>query len=150
MKDVSETNAALRRLLQNVCDIQIHPIPLDRLRLVTFVDSSLGNCPDGGSQNAHMVCAADKSINEGKEADISILTYKSHKMARVASATLMVEANAMSEGLAESEWVCTWIGLARDYTYDMRKRNLLNREFEVQTVMSDTNKDLHSVVTDAK
>ena len=62
-----------------------------------------------------MVCAVDKSIHEDKEAELSILCYKSHEMQR-------------------AEWVASWIGLAKDLNYDLRKRHELNREIKVTTI----------------
>ena len=64
---------------------------------------------------------------EGHDAEISPIAYKSHHMNRAGSATLLVESNAMSEGLAEAEWVASWIGLVKDLHYDLRKRLTLNR-----------------------
>ena len=90
--------------------------------LLLFADSSLGNAPGGSSQIAHMICAADVDILRGKEADVSPLTYTSHHMSRAGSATLLVEASAMSEGLADAEWAASWIGLVKDLHYDLRKR----------------------------
>ena len=133
---MQEANACLRRLLQAEASITIKPIPLHRLRLLLIGDSSLGNTKGGTSQLAHMVCAADLSILANQEADVSVLTYTSHKMDRSGSSTLLVEANAMSEGLADAEWVASWIGLAKDYRYDLRKRDLLNREFRITSIMS--------------
>ena len=101
IKDLQEANAALKRLLQNDVPVKIKPIPLDRLRLLMFADSSLGNASGGASQLARMTCACDKDLLEGKEADISILTWKSHKMSRAGANTLFCESNAMSEGLAD-------------------------------------------------
>ena len=43
VKDLTNSNAALRRLLQNDTPLRIKPIPLHRLALLTFSDSSLGN-----------------------------------------------------------------------------------------------------------
>jgi hypothetical protein len=152
VKDLQEANACLRRLLQAEATITIKPIPLSRLKLLVIGDSSLGNTSGGTSQLAHMVCAADVSILEGKEADVSVLTYQSHRMARAGSSTLLVEANAMSEGLADAEWVASWIGLAKDLSYDMRKRDLLNREFKITSIMStedETQMNL-AAITDAK
>ena len=99
-----------------------------------------------------MVCAADLSILENREADVSVSTYHSHKMNRSGSSTLLVEANAMSEGLADAEWVASWIGLAKDYRYDLRKRDLLNREFRITSIMStdDDSQMNMAAITDAK
>ena len=108
VKDLQEANAALRRLLQQgEVNIVIRPIPLERLRLVVFVDASLGNASGGSSQLAHMVCAVEKSIHEGKDATISPLCYHSHKSTRSGSSTLLVESNSMSEALADCEWVAS-------------------------------------------
>ena len=75
------------------------------------------------TQIAHITCAVDKSIHEGAEADCSILTHKSHKNPRSGSSTLLLEANSMSEGLADCEWVASWIGFVKDLRYDLRKRD---------------------------
>ena len=65
VRDLTAANAALRRLIQNDVPIQIKPIPLERLGLLTFSDSSLGNAGQGKTQLANMVCAVDKSIHFG-------------------------------------------------------------------------------------
>ena len=152
INDLQEANACLRRLLQAEAAIIVRPIPLGRIRLLLLGDSSLGNTKGGTSQLAHMVCAADASILEGKEADVSVLTYQSHRMARAGSSTLLVEANAMSEGLADAEWVASWIGLVKDLNYDLRKRDLLNREFKVTSIFSseDDSQMNMAAITDAK
>ena len=112
VKDLQEANASLRRLLQAEATITIKPIPMERLKLLVIADSSLGNTSGGTSQLAHMVCAADVSLLQGEEADVSVLTYKSHRMTRSGSATLLVKANAMSVALADAEGVASWVGLA--------------------------------------
>ena len=73
-------------------------------------------------------------------------------MARAASATLNVEATALSEGLAEVERVATWFGLARDPGYLVRSRDTLNREFAACSIISEK-EDSHiemAAITDAK
>jgi len=152
IKDLQEANACLRRLLQAEAIIIIRPIPLDRLKLLHIGDSSLGNTKGGTSQLAHMICAADVSILDGHEADVSVLTYQSHRMTRSGSSTLLVEANAMSEGLADAEWVASWIGLVKDFNYDLRKRHLLNREFKITSIISTDDESQMNIaaITDAK
>ena len=80
VKDLTNSNAALRRLLQNDTPLRIKPIPLHRLGLLTFSDSSLGDAGQGKAQFANMVCGVDKEIHLGKEVDVSILVYRSHKI----------------------------------------------------------------------
>ena len=48
-----------------------------------------------------IVAATDDKLMRNEPAPVSILSFKSHRMARAASATMAVEANALSEGLAE-------------------------------------------------
>ena len=98
-KDLVEANAALRRLLQSDANIRIWSIPLEDLRVLLFSDSSLANASGGTCQLAHMVFAADREIFDGADTRVSILTYKSHRMHRAGSSTLLVEYNAMSEDL---------------------------------------------------
>lgn len=99
-----------------------------------------------------MVCAVHQTIREGKEADISCLKNKSHKTHRAGSSMLLVEANGLSEGLADSERVVSWIGLAKSTTYDMRKRHELNREIQKTAVIRDKDSALKDLVavTNAK
>ena len=95
------------------------------------------------------MCVADKRILEGEEADVSILTWQSHKTTKSGGSTLLVEFGAMSEGLAEAEWVASWLGLAKDLNYDLRKRSTLNREIRVTSIMTE-NDNLHiNSATDA-
>ena len=114
MKDLQEANAALRHLLAAEASITIKPIALERLKLLVIADSSLSNTGRRTSQLAHMICAADVSLLAGEEAEVSVLTYKSHRMGRSGSSTLLVEAYAMPEALADAEWVASWFGLAKD------------------------------------
>jgi hypothetical protein len=153
VRDLQEANAALRRLLQAEATITIRSIPLERIRLVVVSDASLGNASGGNSQLAHLIGAADESILCGEEADFSLLCYKSHCMGRAASSTLMVEANALSEGLAEAEYVATWIGLARDEHFNMRERDNNNRKLQISSIMSSDDDALKyrvAAVVDAK
>ena len=107
VKDLIEASAALRRLKEADATITIKSIPFDRLRLAALCDSGLDTkgVGQGRSQTGNMICAVDKDLLAGKEADLSILTWHSHKTDRAGSSTLAVEPNAMSEGLAEAEWV---------------------------------------------
>ena len=57
----------------------------------------------------------------------------------------------MSLGLADAEWVASWIGLAKNLHYDLRKRDTLNREFNITSIMSKPQSDLSlAAITDAK
>ena len=56
----------------------------------------------------------------------------------------------MSEGLAETEWVTSWLFTVKNYRYDLRGRNAMNREIRATTTMEE-NPDLDFfTLTDAK
>ena len=151
VSDLLEANAALRRLLAHDIPIRICSIPLKDLRLLLFSDSGLHNAGGGHSQTCWMVCATNRLLMENARAPVSVLTYKSHKMTRAAAATLNAEANGLSEGLAETEWVASWLGLARDLQYNMRQRDTLNREFNTTAIISEGDSELDmAAIIDAK
>ena len=84
------------------------------------------------------------------EVDTFIPCWTSHKTSRSGSSTLLCEANAMPEGLADAEWVASWFGNVKSLEYDMRKRDTLNRDIQVTTIVTE-NPDLDIMcVTDAK
>ena len=57
----------------------------------------------------------------------------------------------MSDALADAEWCASWIGLAKSLEYDLRKRDTLNREFKIQSIMTEKETGLDAAaVTDAK
>ena len=76
VKDLTEANAALRRLMQNDCPLKIRPIPLEDIRLLDFGDASLGNAGEGKSQIAHMICATNKVIFEGEKRTLAFSLTK--------------------------------------------------------------------------
>ena len=132
--------------------LQIFPIPLPRLTGVIFSDASLGNCKDGGSQVCYVACVADQEILEGAETNVSVLAYKSHRMNRSASNVLYTESFGMSDGLAFGEWMASWFGLCKDIDYDLRQRDTLNRDIQLQSIMSKPESELPQLlaVSDSK
>lgn len=136
--DIREASAVMRRLVQNDVLIWLRSIPFEHVGLITFEDASLGNARGGSAQIGHIIAAVYEKIHSGKKAEVSILTYKSHRNPRAASSTLLNQATSMSEALADAEWVASWFGLCRDLMYDLRKRDVLNREIKI---MASTTKD---------
>ena len=103
---IQEASDALRRLMQAQATITIRLVQIDRIRLLMFSDRGIGS-KTGHSNIGRMICAADKSVLDGKEADVSILCRQSHNAQRAGSITLLRGANAMSEGLADAGWAAT-------------------------------------------
>ena len=79
---------------------------------------------------------ADQSILEGKDAEVSVLAYESHKMTRSASNVLYTESFGMSDGLVFMGWMGTWFGLAKDLQYRIQQRDELNRDIQLTSIMS--------------
>ena len=132
--------------------ITIHPILLNRLRGLVFTDASLANNKDQRTQVCYLACMADQSILDGKEAKVSVLAYKSHKMTRSASNVLYTESFGMSDGLAFMEWMSTWFGLAKDLHYKIQERDILNRDIQLTSIMSTAQSKLPEflAVSDSK
>ena len=152
IEDRTEANAAMRRLIQNDVPVWIRAIPFADFSLVVFEDASLGNTKGGAAQIGHLVCATEKKLHDGERAKVSVLVHKSHKNPRAAPSTLLNEATGMSEALADSEWIASWFGLAKDLEYDLRKRHLLNREIKIASLTTcHDNSELDlATITDAK
>ena len=104
VKDLKEGNASLARLHQQDAPLPICPIPSVRLKLVVFADSSMANAGGGNLQICHMVCAFDQTIREGNEADISCLTYKSHKTELVTLRYLWKPTDCQKALLTRNGW----------------------------------------------
>ena len=132
--DLTEANAAMRRLVANDVPIWIRAIPIADLGLLSFCDASLGNSKGGSAQIGHIIAAVDKKIHRGEVAECSVLTYKSHRNPRAAASTLLNESTGMSESLADAEWVASWIGFCKNLKYDLRKRHFLNREIKIASL----------------
>ena len=64
---------------------------------------------------------------------------------------MLNESCALSETLVDAEWVASWLGLAKDLKYDLRKRDQLNREIKITSIISekDCELDIASII-DAK
>ena len=65
---------------------------------------------------------------------------------------LYTESFGMSDGLAFGEWMATWIGLCKDLNYDLRKRDINNRDIQLQIIMSKAQSELPTLlaISDSK
>ena len=72
-------------------------------------------------------------------------------MSKAGPSALLVEANALSEGLANAEWTDTRLGLAKNRRYRVIRRDNLNREFKLNAIVSKKEDHFDIVtITDAK
>ena len=56
----------------------------------------------------------------------------------------------MSEAMSHAEWICTWLGLAMDISYDIRERDKLNSEIRLASITKEPQKLSIAGITDAK
>ena len=97
--------------------ILVHPLLPDRVCILTFVDAAHQNATGGASQGGHLSAFADRSVIEGKMADISPCLWRSRRLRRKAASSTHSEVMAISEGLAAGEYMrCLWLAATRpDY-----------------------------------
>eukprot|EP00971_Amphidinium_carterae_P309463 6149682-Amphidinium_carterae.1 len=103
---MKEANRVLERLRESAPPIRVMGVEPDQQRLIVVTDASMGNHDDSTTQVAFIVGMGLKG--EDLDGAFTLLSYHSHKLRRVAASTLMTETLAMSEGLAEAEWIQAW------------------------------------------
>jgi hypothetical protein len=84
--------------------LRVQPMPPDQTIWMSVADASMANV-ENKSQGGFIIALVNKNILEGKAADFSINSWRSHRLKRVIKATLGSEALAMDDALAEIEWV---------------------------------------------
>ena len=84
--------------------IRVLPISPERGLWMTIADASMANV-ENKSQGGFLIAYVDQDITDGKLADFSVNSWRSHRLKRVVKATLGSEALAMDDALAEVEWV---------------------------------------------
>ena len=90
VKDITDTNKKKKTKGERVT---LKFKKLENPCLMIFTDASLGNCSDGGTQGGYFLCLKDKTNN------ITLLSWNSKKLRRVARSTLTAETLAMTEGM---------------------------------------------------
>ena len=92
--------------LKSTMDVYIRVLPIapEESIWMTIADASMANV-ENKSQGGFLLALAHRSILDGKKADFSLNSWRSHKLKRVIKATLGSEALAMDDALAEVEWV---------------------------------------------
>ena len=80
-------------------------IPPQELRWATIQDASWATAVEDKSQGAFLVGATTKALWNNKPADFALVSFKSHALPRKVPSTLAAETQAMSEALAEVEWM---------------------------------------------
>ena len=84
--------------------LRVLPIPPSDGIWMSVADASMANV-ENKSQGGYIIAFAGAEIMKGQRASFSINSWRSHRLKRVAKATLGSEALAMDDALAEIEWV---------------------------------------------
>eukprot|EP00971_Amphidinium_carterae_P166027 3290721-Amphidinium_carterae.1 len=137
VQDIKDANGALARALETGIPIWIQSIPWEHTRRVVISDASLSNALEGRTQVAYAVFLAEKAVVSQGSGRASLVHFASHGMKRAGSSTLLVEANALSAGLAQAEWISSWLGLATDLNYKLPMRDKENRRLQIQALMRE-------------
>ena len=121
VSDIVTANAVVKRL-KSTSDVGIRVvhIPIEKVRIVAVSDASFMTDKNSNeSQAGYVVAFTDPTLNAGGKAPMSIVAWSSHKTKRVVSSTLAAETLALSEALAEAEWVHHLWTSSVFYDYDI-------------------------------
>jgi hypothetical protein len=78
--------------------LRIHAFsPESHLEVFSFTDAALANRPDKRSTLGHALGIAPASVGQGREEDVSLVSWHSGKCPRVAKSSLAAEVQAMTE-----------------------------------------------------
>ena len=92
--------------LKQTSDVVLRILPIDPQEgfWMSVADASMANV-ENKSQGGFLIAMTTRDIMQGKAADFSINSWRSHRLRRVVKATLGSEALAMYDALAEVEWI---------------------------------------------
>ena len=106
VQDLCDANAAVEILKNDpYLGIQIPHIPLHRVRWATIQDASWANAAEDHSQGAFLVGGTSPALWDNQAAPFACVSHKSHALKRKCASTLAAESQAMSEAMAEVEWI---------------------------------------------
>ena len=98
--DLSTANKLIRQAQRSKeLPMKIASIPLHRLPIGAFTDAAWAVRPDGSSQGGYLLFFSDTDLFEGKEADISIMDWKSWKLKRKVRSSLAAESQALADAV---------------------------------------------------
>ena len=93
-------NNTIARLKQNDVTIKIWSIPEEDLRRILIIDSAFDTSGQSRSQHGWLVGYTTPALAAGKEAPVSMVFWKSRKLRRKASSSLLCEALPGSKAMA--------------------------------------------------
>jgi hypothetical protein len=103
VQDVLDANKAVQRIKSHRVTLRIHSIAEEKVRHFVIADSSFD--PTGRSKPQHgwLQGITDSRLNQGSEAPISLLAWKSRRLRRKAGNTMLCESISLSTALGALE-----------------------------------------------
>jgi hypothetical protein len=152
-------NAYVEHLKTNPLEITIHPLPEQELRMLTISDSAFDTSGQERSQHGWLFGFTTAALNQGRQAPVSLVDWRSRKLRRKANSSMLCEAIALSDATAAAEWFdAFWLSIAESH-FDPRKHLQRRHDLEpdtgpMKTVLRDDDPvrrdPRHIIVMDAK
>eukprot|EP00971_Amphidinium_carterae_P163432 3240555-Amphidinium_carterae.1 len=98
--------------------IRIHAIPVHEWCLAVFCDAAPNNGKHESALGGFVIGVSTKALNEGRDAPLSILSWRSGKIERQCSSSLASESFALVNALAYAEWLHNALCSFSNCTFD--------------------------------
>ncbi|CAL1150714.1 unnamed protein product, partial [Cladocopium goreaui] len=158
MEHVHAANEVVKHLKTFPVTLRIHAIPESQLRLVLIADSAFDTSGREKSQHGWLLGFTNPLLNRGEPAPISLIQWRSKRLRRKASSSLLCEAISMSAATGALERLDAFFQSTRLSDYSPRRKQLSEDQYleaagKATVIANDSNiyRDPHSVcVMDAK
>ncbi|CAL1127455.1 unnamed protein product, partial [Cladocopium goreaui] len=158
MEHVHAANEVVKHLKTFPVTLRIHAIPESQLRLVLIADSAFDTSGREKSQHGWLLGFTNPLLNRGEPAPISLIQWRSKRLRRKASSSLLCEAISMSAATGALERLDAFFQSIRLSDYSPRRKQLSEDQYleaagKATVIANDSNiyRDPHSVcVMDAK
>ena len=151
--DAKSANTTIARLKEQEVVIKIWAIPEENLRRLLIVDSAFDTSGQKTSQHGWIVAYTTPALARGKEAPVSLVYWKSRRLRRKASSSLLCESLSGSKAMANFLRIANLDAALRvtGHRHGMPLTHLAIEEPTVLTKQARTNMDLEAqIVMDAK
>jgi len=133
MSHVFQANDMVAHLKTFPTRLKIHAIPEDKLRNLLISDSAFDTTGKEKSQFGFLLGFTDPTMNEGKLAPVSLMQWKSKRLRRKASSSLLCESISFSAGTGALERQDAFMASIRFSNF--RPRDRQKSEDEVLSLM---------------
>eukprot|EP00435_Cladocopium_sp_Y103_P022132 s1863_g5.t1 len=158
MEHVHAANEVVKHLKTFPVTLRIHAIPEDQLRLILIADSAFDTSGKEKSQHGWLLGFTNPMMNQGKLAPISLMQWRSKRLRRKASSSLLCEAISMSAATGSLERLDAFFQSISQSGFSPRMKQQTEDQYleasgKATVIASDSNRyrDPHSIcVMDAK